>query len=255
MLCQVPPFLYQVAPILPYFESFSLSKLVQVCLAGVAPKEDRKYSEGEIKCFKRAMTDPSYPLVVEFLGQLPGGRWLVRMEGKEDREDVAKFLVGFGFLATGAIPPATALTFRAAPPPPHLWDPNWDQGLTNRMRASWIKASRTLILIRHGQYSLAGKTDKERILTSLGRSQADMTGSRLAELSLPYTHIIRSNMSRAVETADLISAHLPHVKLLPTDKILREGSPITPQGNCWTDGPWLEAASRKVCSSLIQQMI
>ena len=85
-----------------------------------------------------------------------------------------------------------------------------------------------------------------------------MTGARLAELSLPYTHIIRSNMSRAVETADLISAHLPEVKLLPTDGILREGAPISPEPrrtrwmpelNTWTDGARIEAAFRKVGSS------
>lgn len=67
-------------------------------------------------------------------------------------------------------------------------------------------------------------------------------------------------MSRAVETADLISAHLPDVKLLPTDGILREGAPITPEPrqsswkpevNCWTDGPRIEAAFRKVRSSVI----
>ena len=82
-----------------------------------------------------------------------------------------------------------------------------------------------------------------------------MTGARLAELSLPYTAIIRSDMSRAVETADLISAHLPEVKLLPTDGILREGAPICgrtrwmPEVNCWTDGARIEAAFRKVGSS------
>merc|ERR1712241_1600241 len=81
-----------------------------------------------------------------------------------------------------------------------------------------------------------------------------MTGCRLAELSLPYTHIIRSNMSRAVETADLISAHLPEVKVLPTDGLLREGGPIEPEPRSsrwrpelvtWSDGARIEAAFRK----------
>lgn len=92
-----------------------------------------------------------------------------------------------------------------------------------------VKASRHLILIRHGQYNLDGKDDSERYLTDLGRSQASMTGVRLAELSLPYTHILHSNMTRAVETAQLISKHLPHVSMLPSDAILREGSPIKPE--------------------------
>ena len=126
--------------------------------------------------------------------------------------------------------------------------------MNNNNSSSRSTASRTLILIRHGQYELAGKTDEERILTKLGRSQADMTGARLAELSLPYTAIIRSDMSRAVETADLISAHLPEVELLPTDGILREGAPISPEPrqsswrpevHSWSDGARIEAAFRK----------
>jgi len=83
------------------------------------------------------------------------------------------------------------------------WDYNWDN------REAKGGATRHLILVRHGQYNLAGLTDQERQLTSLGRSQAEMTGVRLAELSLPYTAIIHSNMTRAVETAGLISRHLP----------------------------------------------
>ena len=82
-----------------------------MCLAGVGPKEDGKYSKEEIERFQTVMTDPTYPLVVEFLGQLQGGRWLVRMEGKEDGEDVVKFLVeNYGFTA-GENPPVTPPTF------------------------------------------------------------------------------------------------------------------------------------------------
>ena len=83
---------------------------LQACLAGVAPK-DGKYTEDEIIGFQTVMADSTYPLVVEFLGQLPGGRWLVRMEGKEDGEDVSKFLVESGVFAAGEIPPVTAPTF------------------------------------------------------------------------------------------------------------------------------------------------
>ena len=130
------------------------------------------------------------------------------------------------------------------------WDYNWD----NREGEGKSRASRHLILIRHGQYNLSGSSDQERSLTSLGRSQAEMTGLRLAELSLPYTHILHSDMTRAVQTAGIIAQQLPQVKVLPSDGILREGAPIKPEPkvDSWkpdtyymTDGARIEAAFRK----------
>lgn len=115
-------------------------------------------------------------------------------------------------------------------------------------------ATRNIILIRHGQYNLDGKTDSERYLTPLGREQAKLTGFRLAELKLPYTYLLHSNMSRAMETSQLISQNLPHVPVLPADGILREGAPITPEPRVgsWKpehyyqqDGARIEAAFRK----------
>ena len=71
---------------------------------------------------------------------------------------------------------------------------------------------------RHGQYNLQGTNDKERSLTDLGKQQAAVTAARslkeiyhsqivherkyfnhhcrLATLSLPYSHITHSNMTR-----------------------------------------------------------
>lgn len=40
-------------------------------------------------------------------------------------------------------------------------------------------AVRNIILIRHGQYVTSAITDKARILTPLGRRQAEATGKRL----------------------------------------------------------------------------
>ena len=77
----------------------------------MTPKEGGKFSEEEMTSFQTVLSDPTYPLVVEFLGQFPGGRWLVRMEGKEDGEDVAKFLVESGVFAAGENQPVTAPTF------------------------------------------------------------------------------------------------------------------------------------------------
>lgn len=89
-----------------------------------------------------------------------------------------------------------------------------------------------MILIRHGQYNLDGKTDEERYLTKLGkilvkekknlfkkctinlkgRQQAEYTGRRLQDLGLPYIGIIKSTMTRAQETGSIISQYLPQVR-------------------------------------------
>jgi len=155
------------------------------------------------------------------------------------------------------------------------WDYNWDSrepvkkanlhnvkdennnnndDASNNNSKKVATASRHLILIRHGQYNLAGEMDEERYLTTLGREQARLTGLRLAELSLPFTSMARSNMTRALETADIISQHLPNTPLLEADGILREGAPIMPEPRVgsWrpdhyyqTDGARIEAAFRK----------
>ena len=61
-------------------------------------------------------------------------------------------------------------------------------------------ATRHILLIRHGQYNLKGKTDEERHLTELGRDQASLTGKRLKELDLKYTGIIVSRWERSIPT-------------------------------------------------------
>jgi len=141
------------------------------------------------------------------------------------------------------------------------WNRNWDHrepvADKNNNADDITKlptASRHIILIRHGQYNLDGKTDDERYLTDLGREQAKLTGIRLAELSLPYSFMIHSNMSRAIETAQLIAPSIPAVPVLPADGILREGAPIEPEPRVgsWKpeyyyqqDGARIEAAFRK----------
>ena len=97
------------------------------------------------------------------------------------------------------------------------WDDNWDLrdpeflGMTE-----FPTATRHLVLIRHGQYNLEPEDDAERKLTELGRRQLHLTGQRLKELScqsnIKYDKIIVSNMTRALESADIIAESLPDVK-------------------------------------------
>jgi len=137
------------------------------------------------------------------------------------------------------------------------WDWNWDHRQAEDEEPNENKnkplATRNIILIRHGQYNLDGTKDSERYLTSLGIEQAKLTGLRLAELSLPFTHIAQSRMTRAVQTAKIISEALPDVPLLAEDGLLNEGAPIAPEPlNRWkpqhyfaVDGARIEAAFRK----------
>eukprot|EP00546_Thalassionema_frauenfeldii_P010474 CAMPEP_0178915210 /NCGR_PEP_ID=MMETSP0786-20121207/11891_1 /TAXON_ID=186022 /ORGANISM="Thalassionema frauenfeldii, Strain CCMP 1798" /LENGTH=335 /DNA_ID=CAMNT_0020588277 /DNA_START=72 /DNA_END=1076 /DNA_ORIENTATION=+ len=140
-----------------------------------------------------------------------------------------------------------------------LWDSNWDHRQPTpledkkeeRQRTRLIRkegVTRHIILVRHGQYDESSSDDEKRILTKLGREQADLTGQRLQALlkgggddddeqqqqdddSTKFDacniKILRvSDLTRAKETADLIAQHLsPEVKIAEPDPLLNEGTP------------------------------
>ncbi|CAL1537359.1 unnamed protein product [Lymnaea stagnalis] len=153
------------------------------------------------------------------------------------------------------------------------WDANWDRrepasllpppkgnsdeelnDYNRQLKNNTPVASRHLLLIRHGQYFDNATNDKDRFLTSIGRAQAELTGLRLKELDLPYTVLISSTMTRAIETAKLIHMHLPELEYKQDDS-LREGAPIPPepplgswrpeQRQFFQDGARIESAFRK----------
>lgn len=152
-----------------------------------------------------------------------------------------------------------------------VWDTNWDRReplslinlkkrnvesgedeLTSRLDHYKAKATRHIFLIRHSQYHVDGSLEKDRTLTPLGREQAELTGLRLASLGLKFNKIVHSSMTRAVETTDIISKHLPGVSRVSTD-LLREGAPIEPdppvshwkpEAVYYEDGARIEAAFR-----------
>lgn len=61
-----------------------------------------------------------------------------------------------------------------------------------------------------------------------GKKQAETTGKRLAELNLPYSLIVRSTMTRALETSQIIEKNLINVPV-ENDSLLVEGAPIPPE--------------------------
>lgn len=174
------------------------------------------------------------------------------------------------FSVIKAAQPAWTPASHTPAPTGHAWDFNWDKrdpsALVNGKKKESVtedpsseqdngkpKATRNILLIRHSQYNLSGVTDKERFLTPLGREQAEFTGQRLAALGLKYDLLIHSSMTRATETANIISKHLPGVDLVSCD-LLREGAPIepVPPVTHWKpdavyheDGARIEAAFRR----------
>ncbi|XP_050410406.1 serine/threonine-protein phosphatase PGAM5, mitochondrial-like [Patella vulgata] len=150
------------------------------------------------------------------------------------------------------------------------WDNNWDRRdpkllvkpvkdeNNNDVNDEDVKkqtptATRHIILIRHGQYNLHAKTQKEKYLTDLGRTQSDLTGARLRDLNFPYTRLVSSMKTRAVETCDLIHKFLPDLTVERSD-LLNEGFPIPPEppGDWrprdylfYQHGPRIEAAFRQ----------
>lgn len=127
-----------------------------------------------------------------------------------------------------------------------LWDKNWDGRAlestgseeTDRERQRKVRkdgVTRHIILVRHGQYDETHKEDEKRILTTLGREQAELTGKRIAEIIKGFdgkfdpcnvTTVRVSNMARAKETADIIAKHLPsHVHRAKPDINLNEDRP------------------------------
>ena len=129
------------------------------------------------------------------------------------------------------------------------WDYNWDK---REEEMESVTATRTLILIRHGQYVYEDK-DEERVLTELGRKQAREVGVRLIEMNLSVNRIIHSDLTRAVETAGIIATELHGG--IPTEmcSMLREGKPYRPEPDFikrkekyyFIDGARIEAAFRK----------
>lgn len=133
---------------------------------------------------------------------------------------------------------------------PKRWDYNWDMRdpkslmislkgdfgdlpeseqseYADRLEKAKASATRHILLVRHGQYKINEDKDELRQLTPLGRDQANRVGERLKELQLPYTRIIKSTMTRATETADIIAKYLPDIPMSSCDYI-REGAPIQP---------------------------
>lgn len=88
--------------------------------------------------------------------------------------------------------------------------------------------TRTLYLVRHGNYDDARKGDEEVVngLTPLGIAQARLVAARLGGMPVKFTSLTSSTMTRARQTAGVVNQSLPGLKL-QTTPLLRECLPRT----------------------------
>jgi serine/threonine-protein phosphatase PGAM5 len=88
------------------------------------------------------------------------------------------------------------------------------------------KGIRTLFLIRHGQYEPQNDNlpDSENVLTPLGIAQARLVSERLKSMNINFRSLVSSTMTRAKQTAEVISQDFPELKLEQSD-LIRECTP------------------------------
>jgi len=90
------------------------------------------------------------------------------------------------------------------------------------------KGTRTLYLIRHGEYNINDERDEYvgRELTPLGIAQAKLLSARLNAMSVQFNSLISSTMTRARQTAIVINQDFPELVLLQ-DSLICECTPPT----------------------------
>lgn len=134
---------------------------------------------------------------------------------------------------------------------PRLWDDNWDfmkpdveavKNLSDDEKEGKIsKAVRNIYLIRHGQYEMDAEPEN-KILTPLGREQAETLGERLKQFfaDKKVTNCYISTYPRALETGHIILKHLDKDTPVDYSELVREGAPIqpVPESEHWTPEPW-----------------
>lgn len=87
--------------------------------------------------------------------------------------------------------------------------------------------TRTIILLRHGQYSPFDEKKKHKEeLTKLGHKQAQLAGKRLREYNIQKN--VSSTMPRAKETAKIVNSYLK-CESAKEDKLLCECVPDFPK--------------------------
>ena len=90
------------------------------------------------------------------------------------------------------------------------------------------KGTRTLYLIRHGEYNINDERDEfvGKELTPLGIAQSRLLSARLKAMSVQFNSLISSTMTRARQTAMIINQEFPELEL-KQDSLISECTPPT----------------------------
>jgi len=91
-----------------------------------------------------------------------------------------------------------------------------------------IKGARTLYLIRHGEYNISDTSDAKigKELTPLGIAQTRLLAARLKSMSIEFTSLTSSTMTRARQTAMVLNQEFPNLEL-KQDELICECTPPT----------------------------
>ena len=104
------------------------------------------------------------------------------------------------------------------------------------------KGTRTIYLIRHGEYEQTDTSDSDvgKKLTPLGIAQTRLLSTRLKGMPVEFTALISSTMTRARETAMIINQDFPEL-ILEQSTLISECTPPT-----WRKDIMAEADSQKL---------
>ncbi len=107
--------------------------------------------------------------------------------------------------------------------------------------------TRTVYLVRHGNYDEGADVKDGGGLTPLGLAQARLVAARLAGMPVTFTALHTSTLTRARQTAEVIHASLPSLPVQPTD-LLRECTPrsLRPTGAGHEDPAEQDAAEKQL---------
>ena len=117
-----------------------------------------------------------------------------------------------------------------------------------QQKPKWV---RYLYLIRHGDYTPQDDkiADSLNVLTPLGIAQARLVAARLTAMNITFSSLVNSTLTRARETADVISKDLPGLKREHSD-LIRECTPPSWRKDIMAG---VDTAERSECAGNLEQ--
>lgn len=100
--------------------------------------------------------------------------------------------------------------------------------ISSQITSSEKNGTRTIYLIRHGEYNQVDTSDSDlgKELTPLGIAQARLLSARLKTIPVKFNSLTSSSMIRALQTAQIINYDFPELELEESN-LIRECTPPT----------------------------